>query len=136
MDKPVKELACEEPKPLQEKSTVEKAGETMRALKAERFPVASGDRLVGTVEGKYLERKAAGFGHDPTTTLVRGSMLKTVYYCFEDQPLEEAREIMRSNNLQHLSVVDADLRVVGTVALTDLEAEQAQQTAEDAKAEG
>ena len=51
--------------------------------------------LVGTVEGKYPERAAAAHGHDPKTTLVRGSMAKKMYYCFEDQSLEEAREIMR-----------------------------------------
>jgi hypothetical protein len=41
-----------------------------------RLPVASGDRVVGTVEGKYPEREAAGFGNDPETTLVREVMVK------------------------------------------------------------
>ena len=31
---------------------------------------------VGAVEGKYPERKAAGFGHDPETALVRTIMVK------------------------------------------------------------
>ena len=48
----------------------------MRSLDTNRLPVASGDRLVGAVEGKYPERKAAGFGHDPETALVRGIMVK------------------------------------------------------------
>ncbi len=117
----VRELASDEPKPLQEKSTLKQAGETMRSLQEDRFPVAAGDRLVGTVEGKYPERFAAGHGHDPETTLVRGSMLKKVYYCFADQSLEEAREIMRRNHLLHLSVVDEDLRIIGVVALNEVE---------------
>jgi CBS domain-containing protein len=117
----VREVACEEPKPLQEKSTLKQAGETMRSLHEERFPVAAGDRLVGTVEGKYPERLAAGHGHDPETTLVRGSMLKKLYYCFADQSLEEAREIMRRHHLLHLPVVDENLRVIGVVALNEVE---------------
>jgi CBS domain-containing protein len=117
----VKELACEKPKPLQEKSTVQEAGETMRSLQAERFPVAAGDRLVGTVEGKYPERAAAAHGHDPQTTLVRGSMVKKMYYCFEEQSLQEARELMRRHHLFHLPVVDKDLRIIGIVALNDVE---------------
>jgi len=32
--------------------------------------------MVGAVEGKYPERKAAGFGHDPETALVRTIMVK------------------------------------------------------------
>ena len=122
----VKDLASEKPKPLQEKSTVQEAGETMRSLQAERFPVAAGDRLVGTVEGKYPERAAAAHGHDPKTTLVRGSMVKKMYYCFEDQSLEEVRELMRRHHLLHMPVVDKDLRIIGIVALHDVEDENVQ----------
>jgi CBS domain-containing protein len=122
----VKELASEKPKPLQEKTTLQEAGETMRSLQAERFPVAAGDRLVGTVEGKYPERAAAAHGHDPQTTLVRGSMVKKMYYCFEDQSLEEARELMRRHHLLHLPVVDKDLRIIGIIALNDVEDENVQ----------
>ena len=32
--------------------------------------------MVGAVEGKYPERKAAGFGHNPETALVRTIMVK------------------------------------------------------------
>ena len=32
--------------------------------------------MVGAVEGKYPERKAAGFGHDPETALVRTIMVE------------------------------------------------------------
>lgn len=108
---------------MQEKNTVKEAGETMRSLQEDRFPVAAGERLVGTVEGKYPEREAAGHGHDPETTLVRGSMVKKLYYCFENQSLQEAREIMRHNHLLHLPVVDENLRIIGIVALNVVEDE-------------
>ena len=117
----VKELASEKPKPLQEESTLQEAGETMRSLQAESFPVAAGDRLVGTVEGKYPERAAAAHGHDPQTTLVRGSMVKQMHYCFEEQSLAEVRDLMRRHHLFHLPVVDKDLRIIGIVALHDVE---------------
>ena len=124
--KSIKELASEKTKPLQEESTLQEAGEKMRSLQTERFPVAAGDRLVGTVEGKYPEREAAAHGHDPQTTLVRGSMVKKMYYCFEDQSLEEVRELMRRHHLLHLPVVDKDLRIIGVVALNDVEDENVQ----------
>jgi CBS domain-containing protein len=94
----------------------------MRSLDTNRLPVASGDHLVGAVEGKYPERKAAGFGHDPETTLVRAIMVKKAYYCFENQSLDEAREIMCEHHLQYLPVVDENMRVMGIVALKDLAA--------------
>ena len=51
---------------------------------------------MGTVEGNYPERKAAAFGHDPETTLVRGIMVKKAYYCFENQSLDEVLETCAS----------------------------------------
>ena len=121
--KRVKEVARKEPRPLQAKSSVKEAGEKIRSFHTDRLPVASGDRLVGTVKGKYPERKAAGFGHDPETTLVRDIMVKKAYYCFEHQSLDEAGQIMRERHLEYLSVVDDKLRVIGTVGLRDLAAE-------------
>jgi len=115
-----KEVASENPKPLQEKNSLKEAGEKMRSLHTDRLPVASGDRLVGDVEGEYPERKAAGFGHDPETTSVRGIMSEKPYYCFENQSVDEAREIMREHHLQYLPIVDADMRIIGIVALSDL----------------
>ncbi|HEY5705517.1 MAG TPA: CBS domain-containing protein [Terrimicrobiaceae bacterium] len=129
-DKLVKEVASEEPKALREESSLKEAGEKMRSLHADRLPVVSGDRLVGAVEGKYPERKAAGFGHDPATTLVRGIMLKEAHYCFENQSLDEAREIMRKHHLQYLPVVDHTMRVVGSVTMKDLAATKRQRRKE------
>jgi CBS domain-containing protein len=120
--KQVKDVACEEPKPLQEKSSLEEAGEKIRSLNTHRLPVASGDQLVGAVEGKYPERTATSFGHDPKTAIVREIMVKKTYFCFENQSLDEAREIMCDHHLDYLPVVDGNMRVVGIVALTDLPA--------------
>ena len=123
----VSEVARDEPKPLQAGGSVKKAGERMRSLKTDRLPVESDHRLVGAVEGNHPERKSGGFGHDPETALVRGIMVKKVYYCFEDQSADEAREIMCEHNLQYLPVVDEDMRVMGMVALRDLAAIEQQQ---------
>ena len=118
--KQVKEVACEEPKLLQVKSSLQEAGEKIRSLNTHRLPVASGDQLVGAVEGKYPERTATSFGHDPKTAIVREIMVKKTYFCFENQSLDEAREIMCDHHLDYLPVLDGTMRVVGIVALADL----------------
>ena len=118
--KQVKEVARAEPKLLQEKSSLEEAGEKIRSLNTHRLPVASGDHLVGAVEGKYPERTATSFGHDPKTAIVREIMVKKTYFCFENQSLDEAREIMCDHHLDYLPVLDGTMRVVGIVALADL----------------
>jgi CBS domain-containing protein len=120
--KQVKEVACGQPKLLQEKSSLKEAGEKMRSLNTNRLPVASGDHLVGAVEGKYPERTAASFGHDPKTAIVREIMVKKTYFCFENQSLDEVREIMCDHDLDYLPVVDGNMRVLGIVAFRDLPA--------------
>ena len=118
----VKEVARDEPKPLQAGDPVKEAGERMKALETDRLPVESDHRLVGAVEGNHPERESGGFGHDPETSLVRGIMVKKAYYCFEHQSVDEARETMREHNLQYLPVVDDKMRVMGMVALKELAA--------------
>lgn len=116
----VTDVATKKHQPLQTDASVREAGEKMRELETEKFPVASGDKLVGTVEGKYPDRKVAGFGHDPANTRVGENMTRRKFYCFEHQTVEEARQIMRKNGLQHLTVVDGDLHIIGIVTLKEI----------------
>ena len=118
----VKEVAHDEPKPLQAGGSAKEAGERMITLGTNRLPVESDHRLVGAVEGNHPELQAAGFGHDPEAARVSGIMVKKAYYCFEHQSVDEAREIMREHHLQYLPVVDDNMRVIGMVALRDLAA--------------
>ena len=46
-------------------------------------------------------------------------MVKKAYYCFENQSLDEAREIMREHHLEYLPVVDDNMRVIGYVGLRE-----------------
>jgi CBS-domain-containing membrane protein len=55
---------------------------------------------------------------------VREFMVKKAYYCFENQSLDDAREIMREHLLEYLPVVDDNLHTLGNVALKDLAAER------------
>ena len=121
----VKEVARDEPKPLQAEGSVKEAGERMRSLETNRLPVESDHRLVGAVEGNHPERTAGGFGHDPEAALVSGIMVKKAYYCSEHQSVDEAREIMREHHLQYLPVVDGNMCVVGMVAMRELAAIEA-----------
>ena len=47
-------------------------------------------------------------------------MVKTPYYCRDNQSDEEALKIMREHDLPYLPVLDKNLRVVGVVSMRDL----------------
>jgi CBS domain len=47
-------------------------------------------------------------------------MVKKVFYCFEDQSVDEARRIMREHDLPYLLVLDRNMRIVGMVRMRNL----------------
>ena len=58
----LEEVIADQQGVLSPKDTVEKAGDKMRALNTEMLPVSEDRGLVGIVDEKDLDRRAAGFG--------------------------------------------------------------------------
>ena len=84
----------------------------------EPTPVRTTKTTVTVADGP--ENAAVSSHHPCETTLVRSVMVKTPYYCRENQSDEEALKMMRELNLPCLPVLDSNLRAVGVVRLIDL----------------
>jgi len=54
---------------------------------------------------------------------VRDAMTPKVVYCFEDQDVAEAADIMKKLQVRRLPVLDRDKHLVGIVSLGDLAVE-------------
>jgi CBS domain-containing protein len=52
---------------------------------------------------------------------VHDVMQKRPCYCFENQSLDEVRQIMRERDLPYLVVLDDNMRIVGMVTMRDLD---------------
>src|SRR4029077_8101609 len=75
--------------------------------------------LLGTVSSNEMNRKVGGLGHDPKTEPVEAQVEKNNFYCFEDQTVAEARQIMCDAKVAEVPVVTRQKLLVGT---TNLEA--------------
>jgi CBS domain-containing protein len=75
--------------------------------------------LLGTVSSNEMSRKVGGLGHDPKTEPVEAQVEKNNFYCFEDQTVAEARQIMCDAKVAEVPVVTREKLLVGT---TNLEA--------------
>jgi CBS domain-containing protein len=75
--------------------------------------------LLGTVSSNEMNRKVGGLGHDPKTEPVEAQVEKNNVYCFEDQTVAEARQIMCDAKVAEVPVVTREKLLVGT---TNLEA--------------
>jgi CBS domain-containing protein len=73
--------------------------------------------LLGTVSSNEMNRKVGGLGHDPKTEPVEAQVEKNNVYCFEDQTVAEAEEIMCDAKVTEVSVVTREKLLVGTANL-------------------
>jgi CBS domain-containing protein len=87
------------------------------------LPVGANDRLVGTITDRDITIRAVAEGRDPNTTTVADVMSEGIRYCFEDQDIEEAAQLMSEAQVRRLPVLNRDKRLVGIVALADLATE-------------
>ena len=84
------------------------------------LPVGENDRLIGMVTDRDIVMRAVAGDRPAENTAVRDVMSEGIYYCFEDEPLERAAEVMAEHQVHRLPVLNRDKRLVGIVALADL----------------
>jgi CBS domain-containing protein len=84
------------------------------------LPVCYGGRLVGCLTDRDLAIRAVAGGCDPLTTRVQDIMTPELFYCFEDDGLQEAAKIMEENQVRRVPVLNVSQRLVGIVSLGDL----------------
>jgi CBS domain-containing protein len=75
--------------------------------------------LLGTVSSNEMNRKVGGLGHDPKTEPVEAQVEKKNVYCFEDQTVAQAEQIMCDAKVAEVPVVTREKLLLGT---TNLEA--------------
>ena len=100
--------------------SVQTAGERMRSVEANVWPVAEDRKLVGAIDHPDPDRQAGGRGHDPNTTRVGETMRQDAAFCYEDEDAAEAQRKMEEQNLNHLPVVDREMRIVGIISRGEL----------------
>jgi CBS domain-containing protein len=102
-------------------ATLQDAARRMRELDVGPLPVCGeSDRLVGMLTDRDIVVRAVAEGLDPSTARVRDVMTPSVIYCFEDQDVTEAAQLMKENQVRRLVVLNRDKRLIGIVSLGDL----------------
>jgi CBS domain-containing protein len=104
-------------------ASLQEAAGRMKELDVGVLPVCDNDRLVGMLTDRDITVRAVSDGHDPRNDRVRDVMTPEVFYCFENQDVSEAAELMRGKQVRRLPVLNRDHRLVGIVSLGDLAVE-------------
>ena len=100
--------------------TINAVAKQMRDDNIGALPVGENDRLIGMVTDRDIVMRAVAEKRSSRNTAVREVMSKGICYCFEDDDLEGAAQIMAKHQVRRLPVLNRDKRLVGVIALADL----------------
>jgi CBS domain-containing protein len=103
-------------KSISNKVSVRAALDQMQAQATDRSPVVDQcGELLGILSKNKMNRNVGGFGHDPRTEPVEAHIEKNNAYCFEDQTIAEAEQMMLNAKLGEVFVVTREKLLVGTI---------------------
>src|SRR5687767_9868071 len=106
---------------LQPDDSLRSAAKKMRDRNIGFLPVCDGENLIGVISDRDITIRALADGMDVNIMLGRDLMTSPPIFCFEDQDISEAAQIMEENQIRRLVVLSReDQRLVGVVSLGDL----------------
>jgi CBS domain-containing protein len=116
----VKDILTKDPHVIRPDAMICEAAIMMKKCDIGMLPVCDGQRLVGTITDRDLAVRAIADGYDPLRTRVEDIMTPNVFWCYDDQDIEDAAQIMEEKQVRRLPIVNRDKRLVGIVSLGDL----------------
>jgi CBS domain-containing protein len=116
----VSEILTPDPQCVSPDTTLTTAAQKMKSLDVGLLPICQEDRLVGTVTDRDIVVRAIATGVNPNTTTIRDVMSPEVVYCFEDEEVEEAAQLMEQRQIRRLPVLNGEKRLVGILSLGDI----------------
>jgi CBS domain-containing protein len=100
--------------------TVRAAAARMCAQGIGYFPVVDRGRLLGILTDRDIVCRVVAEERDPDATKIREIMSKAVAFCFEDEDLGKAVQLMEQNRVRRLPVLDRREHLVGILSITDI----------------
>jgi signal-transduction protein with cAMP-binding, CBS, and nucleotidyltransferase domain len=112
------------------KASVKAALDEMQARAMDSSPVIDQrGELLGTVSKNKMNREVGGFGHDPKTEPVEAHIEKNNPYCFDDQTVAAAEQMMLNANVGEVFVVTREKFLVGTINIEAIAQEKRRSSA-------
>jgi CBS domain-containing protein len=101
-------------------ATVQEAARRMRDLNVGSLPVCDGNRVLGIISDRDITLRVTAEGTNPGNVKVRDVMSPNIVYCYEDQDVDEAGEVMGYNQIRRLPILNREKKLVGIISLGDI----------------
>jgi CBS domain-containing protein len=116
----IRDIMTTDPELIDPNSSIRDAARRMKNEDIGALPIGENDRLIGMVTDRDIAVRAVAEDRDPSTTTVRDVMSEKIYYCFEDDDIEDAARCMAENRVRRLPILNRDKRLTGIVSLGDI----------------
>ena len=110
--------------------SVSEAARMMRDADVGVVPVLRDGRCVGIVTDRDITVRVTAEGKDPRTVRVEDVLTPDVISCRPDDDVERAAELMASNQVRRIAVLDDGQNLVGMLSLGDLATSKARARSE------
>ncbi len=105
---------------IEPEASVQDAAALMGELDVSALPVGSPEELKGIITDRDILYRLVAEGKDPRRTPVMQIASKVVFSCRPEDNLNVAMDLMGSQNVRRLPVLDDAQRVIGWLTLSDL----------------
>lgn len=101
-------------------ATAADAARKMKDLDVGAIPVCDGEKLLGMITDRDLVLRVLALSRSPVDALVSDAMTPGLVYCYEDQDVEVAAELMAEKQIRRIPILSKSKQLVGIVSLGDL----------------
>ncbi len=119
----VHEVMTDRPRAITPETTVSEAAQLMKSEDIGSLPILDGEQLAGMVTDRDIVIRAIAEGKDPRAMPVREVASRELVKVHADEDLSSALQLMASQQVRRLPVVDDDGRLVGILAQADVAVE-------------
>jgi CBS domain-containing protein len=116
----IREIMTREVDVIRPDASVRDAALKMKELDVGAIPVCDGQKLAGLVTDRDITVRAVAEGRDPSEVQVAEVMSADIAYCFEDETIEQAANLMESKQIRRLPILDRNKQLAGIISLGDI----------------
>jgi CBS domain-containing protein len=116
----VKEIMSNEPHTIKPDTSIKEAAEIMRDCDCGYLPVGENDRFTGALTDRDIVVRVIAEGRNLETATAKEAMTEELQYCFEDDELESAGELMKQQQIRRLAVFNSDKKLTGIISVSDI----------------
>src|SRR5262245_27079081 len=111
----VSEVTTRHVEVIESNAPLKEAAAKMKTLDVGLIPVCDGDKLRGTITDRDITVRGVAEGYDPSKTKIADIMSTDLAYCYEDDDIDAALNLMEKRQIRRLPVVSWKKQLVGIV---------------------